>query len=39
MAKIAPTEESDRLFAELSPLIASDRMQRRIQKPDLHTIG
>jgi len=33
-----PAEESDRLFAELSQLIASDRMQRRIQKPDLRAV-
>ena len=30
-------EDSDRLFAELSQLIASDRMQPRLQKPDLRT--
>lgn len=33
-----PEEESDRLFAELSQLITSERMQRRIQKPDLRTV-
>ena len=31
-------EDSDRLFAELSQLIASERMQQREQKPDLPAI-